>query len=438
MYANHYVQSIRTLNQMSRNFAKMQMHMLRVATGMRINSPKDDPCGWAIGQRMDVEIRGLDQASRNAQQAKSMCKVADGALTSTLEILTTLKEKAIEAANGTATDQDRQNIQKFFDQNIRQIDDNAFVTYNGRYLFDGSNGSRSVETQQAFTNQSLSQETTNATRLTDLARRDGEALGIEDTDTVTVSYIKDGKTYSTSFSAKDKTLEDIFNEANRIEGGAGAVFDTSGMDGSANIGTTYSGKALQTASGENAVTVKAAAAGRDGALSAFTISVQDSGGNIKKSVNTALDAFSETIEGRNASGDNALQIQTGTQANAAIKIALLKMDARTLGLMSKDGSTIDVTSQKSANAAINAIDNAIARVLDQQTTVGAMSTRLDYTVANLTTQSENLTAAYTTLMSADLAREMTELAKSRVLGQAGLAMLAQSNQNASSLLSLLF
>ena len=88
---NGYIRSISILNVMNQNFASMMKHMRRVATGQRINSVADDPSGWAIGTRMGIEIRGLDQANRNAQSSQSMLKVAEGAVSSTIDILRTLR-----------------------------------------------------------------------------------------------------------------------------------------------------------------------------------------------------------------------------------------------------------------------------------------------------------------------------------------------------------
>lgn len=193
MMINNYVLSLGMLNTMNQHAASMAQHMRRISTGLRINSVADDPAGWAIGQRMDVRIRGLDAASRNAQQSKSLLKVAEGGISSTVDILRTLKEKAIEAASDTATTTDRQTIQKLFDQYTDQIDDDALVTYNGKYLLDGSRAGFSQETAQAFTNRQLSTGTTLSTRLTDLKRRDGSTLNIQSDDTVQVSYVKDGK-----------------------------------------------------------------------------------------------------------------------------------------------------------------------------------------------------------------------------------------------------
>ena len=431
---NSYGQSLMILNTLNRNYLSMSRHMRRVSTGLRINSAADDPSGWAIGTRMQIEIRGLDQSSRNAQSSQSMLKVAEGAASSTIDILRTLKEKAIEAANDTCTDTDRKTIQKLFDQYADQIDDNAMVTFNGQYLLDGSRNSAAQLTQQAYTNQELATSTTSATKLTDLARRDGSALNIQADDTVHISYVKDGKTYTTSYAAANTTIGDIFTKANRI---STDVFDISNMDGSSTIGTDSSGHTVTTPDDAGAITVKAKTAGTTGAISGFTISITDKNNQVRKDVNRALDAFTETIQPRNAASDTSFCTQTGTKANQNIKTPLGNLQASSLGLRGSDGSVINVTTREGANAAINVLDNALSRALDQQTTIGAHSSRLDYTISNLTTQSENLTSAMSTIMDADMAKEMTEYTRDNILVQAAQAMLAQSNQNMGWFLSLL-
>ena len=434
MTINNYVMSIGILNTLNKHSASMANHLRHISTGLRIANVADDPAGWAIGQRMDVRIRGLDQANRNAQQAKSLLKVADGGISSTVDILRTLKEKAIEAANDTATTADRQTIQKLFDQYADQIDDNALVTYNGKYLLDGSRQERSRQTQQAFTNEQLGKDTQLGTKLTDLTRRDGSSLNILAGDTVNVSYVKDGKTYSASYAAKDTTVADIFKQMNAI---AGDVFDIAGMSDTAEIGTGAAGQTVKTADGESAISVKAKDAGTAGSISGFTIGISDSQGQMKKTVNSALDAFTETIQAKDARADGSLKMQIGADANNTLNIPLGDMSSRALGLRGRDGSVLDVTTQKGANAAMDVLDKALERALDQETTVGAMSSRLDYTISNLTVQSENLTDAKSTLLDADMAKEMLAYTRESVLMQAAMAMLAQNNKNAGWFLSLL-
>ncbi len=434
MYVNNFVMSTSILNTLNYHQTQASKHLLNISTGLKIRSVADDPSGWAIGQRMDVRIRSLDAANGNAQRMKSLLKVADGGISSTVDILRKLKEKAIEAANDTATDSDRQTIQKLFDQYVDQIDDNAYVDYNGKNLLDSSRQGAAQATQQAYTNRALSTDTTAMTKLTDLARRSGDSLGITDSDTINISYVKEGKTYSASFSAKDATVEDIFTKMNAIDGD---VFDVAGLSTTSVIGTDAYGEEKQTVDGENALTIKAKTAGKDGAIAGFTIGITDSKGQEKKSVNNVFNEFTETIEPRNAASDSSLYAQTSADANRGMKISLGDMRAEALGLRGRDGTVLSVTTKEGANAAMNVLDNALSRALDQQTTVGAMSSRLDYTISNLTVQSENLTDAKSTILDADMAKEMLAYTKENVLMQAAMAMLAQNNQNAAWFLSLL-
>lgn len=434
MFVSNYVSSLSILNVMNKHASAMAKHMSHIATGSRIASVAEDPSGWAIGMRMSVQIRGLDQANRNAQQYKSMLKVADGGVSSTVDILRTLKEKAIEAANDTCTDSDRQTIQKLFNQYADQIDDNALITYNGKYLINGSHNTASKLTNQAYTNSSLSTDTTTDTKLTDLLRRNGDSLNILADDTVNVSYVKDGKTYTTSYKVENTTVKDIFTKANAIDT---AVFDVDNMSDSNEIGVDETGRTVKTVDDKNALTIKAKTAGTDGAVSGFTISITDKNGQVKKNANSSLDAFTEKIQPRNENSGDMLYAQVGTKSNQGIKLGLGDMTSLGLGLRSKDGDVLNVTTRDGANAAISVLDNALNRALDQQTTIGAVSSRMDYTIQNLTTQSENTTAAMSTLMDANLAKEMVEYTKENILLQAAQAMLAQNNKNAAWFLSLL-
>ena len=113
------------------------------------------------------------------------------------------------------------------------------------------------------------------------------------------------------------------------------------------------------------------------------------------------------------------------------------MRSQALGLKGSDGSTLNIGNRENANAAINVLDNALAKVLDQATTIGAVQSRLEYTSSNLTTSSENVTASESTIRDADMAKEMTEYTKNNVLLQAAQSMLSQANQNSSAVLSLL-
>ena len=612
MVVKNNMTAINTLNTLNKNSSALSKSLQKVSSGMKINSAADDASGYAISERMRVQIRSLDQANQNTQNGSSMMKVAEGAVSSTVEILKTLKEKAVNAANDSNTDSDRQTIQKELDQSIDQINDNANVTFNGKYLVDGSKNTLGKATYTALSNQSLKEGTTGETKLTDLAARNGDSLEIHDTDKVTVSYVQGGKTYSTTFNVKDEktgkiaTLQDIFNKAEDIDkdseifandananvmkaegtsdvdiankkstvitkkaavddkltelkktgtaadaraaldeavkglkgaleaynatqidaakdissanlaalaqddyfagletiagtaiysnisgdtgvtnamkavsdamsawngvgyaSGASAAtmkkagsdatggaekaqyaYDTALADYRANggqahlltgnqVGYAASDDAVYTASGQKAITVTANTAGIGGQISGFNISITDSQGNVKKSANAALDAFGETIRAQNKSEDNAISLQVGASANQSIKVGLTDMRAEALGLQGADGTKLNISTQVKANAAINVLDNAIQKALDQQTTIGSVESRLEYTSSNLTTASENVQASESTIRDADMAKEMTNYTKNNVLLQAAQSMLAQANQSSSNVLSLL-
>ena len=613
MVVKNNMSAITTLNTLNKNSSALSKSLQKVSSGMKINSAADDASGYAISERMRVQIRSLDQANQNTQNGNSMMKVAEGAVSSTVDILKTLKEKAINAANDSNTDADRQTIQKELDQSIDQINDNANVTFNGKYLVDGSKNSQGNATYTTLTNQSLSTDTDATTELTKLKARNGDSLEIVDTDSITVSYVQAGKTYSTTFSAKGATVQDIFYNAENIDDSskifadltnesvlksagvsavttaqktmedadkvvygadvataikngtmdyppkftttnadAGNFIDKTGaqvaIDGTAkkaldtladasvataiatynktakageeidvsklkdymtfdyttpanstvtadndaakmealkalaqdpnadkllNLGTTNkaaaaitayntynkdriassnahtavissatvgidaAGDKVDTASGEKGISITANTAGIGGQISGLNISVRDSKGNVKKSANAALDAFGETIRAQNKSADNALTFQVGSNANQSIKVGLTDMRAEALGLKGADGTTLNISTQTKANAAVNVLDNALQKALDQQTTLGSVQSRLEYTSSNLTTSSTNVQSAESTIRDADMAKEMTEYTKNNVLMQAAQSMLAQANQSSSSVLSLL-
>ena len=612
MVVKNNMSAITTLNTLNKNSSALSKSLQKVSSGMKINSAADDASGYAISERMRVQIRSLDQANQNTQNGNSMMKVAEGAVSSTVDILKTLKEKAINAANDSNTDADRQTIQKELDQSIDQINDNANVTFNGKYLVDGSKNSQGEATFTTLTNQSLSTDTDATTDLTKLKARNGDSLEIVDTDSITVSYVQAGKTYSTTFSAKGAKVQDIFNNAENIDdsskifadltnesvlksAGVGAIataqktmedadtavygadvaaaikngtmdyppkfttttadagnfIDKTGtqvaIDGtakkaldtladasvataiatynktakageeidvsklkdymtfdyttpgnstvtanndaakmealkvlaqdpnagklvtqagnkaglaitayntynndriassnahtavvsSATVGIDAAGDKVDTASGEKGISITANTAGIGGQISGLNISVRDSKGNVKKSANAALDAFGETIRAQNKSADNALTFQVGSNANQSIKVGLTDMRAEALGLKGADGTTLNISTQTKANAAVNVLDNALQKALDQQTTLGSVQSRLEYTSSNLTTSSTNVQSAESTIRDADMAKEMTEYTKNNVLMQAAQSMLAQANQSSSSVLSLL-
>lgn len=429
--------ALSTLNILNKNTSALNSSLSKVSSGLKIQSAADDASGYQISERMKVQIRSLDQANQNTENGSSLLSTAAGAVDSTVEILKTLKEKVISAANGTSTDSDLEAIQDEMDQSIDQINDNANVTYNNKLLVDGSLSGKGDATKSAYVNSSLSTDTLGTTALTTLADRNGGNLGIVSTDTVTVSYVSNGTTTTTSFQVGTaSTLDDILTKITGADSSAVATnYDSA-------IGVDSGSNSINTADKSNVVTVSAATAGISSSISGFSIGVTDSSGNEKKTVDNYLDAFSEKITAADeVTQDSALSLQVGTKSNQTIKVSLSDMGAKALGLQGQDSATgdvnLDVSTQENANAAINVLDSALQRALSEQTKIGAAQSRLEYTSTNLTTASENVTDAQSTIADADMAKEMTEYSKNSVLQQAAQAMLAQANQSGSGVLSLL-
>ena len=441
MVIKNNMSAVNTLNILNRNQSALAKSLQKVSSGMKINSAGDDASAYAISERMRVQIRSLEQDNQNTQNGNSMMRTAEGAVSSTVEILKTLKEKAINAANDTNTDSDRRAIQKEIDQMVDQIDDNALVTYNGKYLVDGSHNTVGAATCTTLANSALSTASAWASALTELKSRTDEGLNIQSTDRLTVSYVRQGKTYTTTFSVgSGLQMSQIFAKTawNGTESlvGTDAVRVGSTRESSL-VGKDKAGNSVFTADNKTALSFESAGTGVTYQLSSFTITVMDNLGSIRKIANTALDSFNETVRAEYRSNDNALVLQTGTRANQAIKVSVTDMRAMALGLKGEDGSVLSIQTQERANAAINTIDAALQKALDQQATLGAVQSRLNYTSSNLTISAENVQNSESTIRDADMAKEMTNYTKNNVLLQAAQSMLAQANQNSAAVLSLL-
>ena len=462
----------RTLNEIDRNAKAMAKDLSKVSSGLKIRNAADDASGYAISERMDVQVDSLEQANQNTQNGGAMLKTAEGAMQSTVDALRGLKEKALNAANDTNTDADRATMQKEVDQMIDQIDDNAAANYNGKMLIDGSHNNAITDVATHMTNQNLAENTTPETSLLDLKDRAGNSLGIQETDTITVSYVLNGETHTVTQPMMHKTtklnpdydsMDPSFgpellegNTAYSIEelvglvGGSweedsatretvlnGSLVDLVKSGDPSYIGINGFGEEIHTADETAGITIKSKTAGIKGQLSGLTICIKDSNGNPRRDANKALE-FSTSIFAENASEDNAIKIQMGTKANQTITAGFSDLRSEALGLKTPPPvETLSIATQEDANAAVNVLDNALQKVLDQQTKVGAIQNRLEYTSANLITSSENTLAAKSVITDANMAQQMTSYTKNNILLQASQTMLAQANQSSSSVLSLL-
>ncbi len=442
MVVKNNMSAVNTLNTLNKNQSALGTSLAKVSSGQKINTAKDDASGYAISERMRVMVRALDQATQNTQNGSSMMKVAEGAVNNTVEILKTLKEKAINAATDTNTDTDRATIQKEINQFIDQINDNALATFNGKYLVDGSkSNSVGTATRTILINQSLDSSTAGG-NLVGMKDASGKSLNIVKGDKITVSVVSQGQVITTTITiASNTTLSGVlantkFSQYIDTTTSKGSGFKTDGT-AMGSYFTDTAGNAVTTPNKESAYAIISANAGIDKQISGLSITITDQYGSSKKAANEHLEFNVLQFAADKQDNDNSLKIHVGAQAGQTISIGLADMRAESLGLQASDASVLSVATPAQANAAISAFDYALAKALDQATTIGAIEARLDYTASNLTTSSENVQAAESTIRDADMAKEMTNYTKNNVLLQAAQSMLAQANQNSSAVLSLL-
>lgn len=450
------------LKDVDKNKGKMTKDLERLSSGMAINSAADDPAGLAISEKMRTQIRSFAQDDQNAQNGNSMMKVAEGAVQSTVDILRTMKDKAIDAANDTNTDGDRSTIQKEFSHLVDQLDDNATTQFNGKTLMTGQYNSEVVNlqpgTQPGGTYTVLSNTklgfggqnpVPNNLPLTQLTTNDGRPLNLRDGDRIVISYVKNGRTETNEdnpivISGQRQNIQTLF-------GWAPANTDISlvtptqaapiNVSNGSYVGQDQYNNPVFTVDGGPALSFRAATAGVDGQIAGLTITVLDRYNQPRKDVNTYFNAFQETVRAQDTSPDNSVHFQIGTRSNQAMTVGLTDMTGKALGLRGSastaPGQVINIQTRSMANAAINVLDSALQKALDQQTTLGAVQQKLNMAQANVVTAGENTQSAESTIRDADMAKTAMEYAKDNVLTQAAQSMLAQANQTASGVLSLL-
>ncbi len=451
MRINHNIASLNTYRQLSTNSANGAKSLEKLSSGLRINKAGDDAAGLAISEKMRGQIRGLDQASRNAQDGISLIQTAEGGLSETHSILQRMRELAVQSATDTNTTADRTNIQGEMDQLTQEISRISTDTeFNTKKLLNGEMGKTfAVASSTGFTNDGLqvigSDITTGTYTLT------ATAVG---TDTFTVNT----NTASAALIAADVTAAAGSKYGNYslavTNFGATADLTLTGPDGTV---TTKTGQTLNADNTIGGITFAfgtgTAPITSNGTIAfALTSNALDIDLTGAKTVNAAaitayagetlnVGGFQFTVTtGHGANGNNqvlnvtdsAVKFQIGANANQSTTLSINNMSASALGI-----NALVVTNQSGANTAITTIDNAITTVSSERSKIGAMQNRLEHTIANLGTTSENLTSSESRVRDVDMAKEMMEFTKNNILSQAAQAMLAQANQQPQGVLQLL-
>ena len=368
----------------------------RLSSGYKINRAADDAAGLTISEKMRKQIRGLTQASLNAQDGISAVQTAEGALTEVHDMLQRMNELAVKASNGTMSKDDREYVQNEVDQLVTEIDRVAETTkFNETYLLKGDDTKAAV-TENVF------------------KKFDVSTLNSVISDTSKISESNDFDSMTGKFTLKF----------------------TSGLA----EGGTWNGKRIVADSATPTTEEITLTDAKDAELAALNAAITNS----KQVTGTATNngaAFQMTSAATMkqsytyaAAIDVSLHVGADSTANNRINLSIDSMSASGLHVT---GLKVNGSDATNATAAINTIADAIQKVSTQRSALGAVQNRLEHTINNLDNVVENTTSAESQIRDTDMATEMVKYSNNNILAQAGQAMLAQSNQANQGVLSLL-
>ncbi|UAK16761.1 flagellin [Sporolactobacillus terrae] len=455
MIINHNIAALNTLNNLSKNTAATQKSLEKLSSGLRINRAGDDAAGLAISEKMRGQIRGLDMASKNAQDGTSLIQTAEGALNETHSILQRMRELAVQSSNDTNTASDREEIQKEISQLTSEVDRIADTTeFNTKKLLTGSIGVQTSNGENitklnvgaATKSGTLNFTTADATMATQASATINIATGTTAAADGTLNITANGQTYNVGFSA-GQTFDDIAKNISSTVDGYTATFDqtTSDLaitsdDANADQSISVAEAVANTLDGSDHTTAEAGTGTNASGLTAAGASFAYQGNNVTVTsgdftglqFTLASEGATAAVNGSSITVSGGLTFQIGANEDQNLNLSINAMDSQNLGI-----SQVDVTTQAGANSAISKIDNAIGSVSSERAKLGAYQNRLEHTINNLGTSSENLTAAESRIRDVDMAKEMSNFTKNNILNQAAQAMLAQSNQLPQGVLQLL-
>ncbi|MDR3296578.1 MAG: flagellin [Clostridiales Family XIII bacterium] len=482
MIINHNVPALNTYRSLTINRENTNKSLAKLSSGLRINSAGDDAAGLAISEKMRSQIRGLDQATRNAQDGKSLLQVSEGALNETHSILQRMKELSVQSANDTNTQFDRTEIQKEIEQLKTEVDRISRDTeFNTMKLLNGTKGATATPDKSKNLNIAVVGTGLKDGNYTLQMKTGGGAdvFGAENaqiTATSSSNISLSGKIDATGAGTPgDIGLLAVTNDANGKPNGIGAQYGNYRLDASQNTSGSYDltlhgpdgryqVKSFETGhtavkfdeigivfnfSGTNSVS--------GSGYYSFTLETKSGGGapvlELTRPDSTKVSLTVDGYRGGNlnlgglefqgsiglsTSGvnvrvqDNSLTLHIGANESQTMKVSVLDASTKALGV-----NLVDLTTQKNAETAVTLVDKAINRVSDERSKMGAIMNRLDHTIKNLGVSSENMTASESRIRDVDMAKEIMEFTKSNILSQASQSMLAQANAIPQGILSLL-
>ena len=394
MIINHNMNAMNAHRNMAGATTAQGKAMEKLSSGLRINRAADDAAGLAISEKMRSQIRGLNQASRNAQDGISMIQTAEGALSETQAIGQRMRELAVQSANGTYIDEDRALINQEFLQLKSEIDRIATDTeFNGNKVLNGSlsgkeislDGGRTGITHVAAGTNNISTNFQNDNNESELSKLGEGTFEIKVTvespatnpSNVTVELID-----KANFNDKEYVMDSFTFSTDVTGAGTNESFKLGGVDIELEVTNLQSG------------------------IVKFTNEV--------------------------TKDEDGVILQVGANKNQSIGISIDTMRSRELGL-----GGVSVATAADAQDAIQLIDDAVSRVSAQRADLGATQNRLEHTIASTDNTAENLQASESRIRDVDMAKEMMNLTRLNVLQQASQAMLAQANQAPQNVLSIL-
>ncbi|TPG68887.1 flagellin [Brevibacillus laterosporus] len=398
MRINHNISALNTHRQLGANNGAAGKNLEKLSSGLRINRAGDDAAGLAISEKMRGQIRGLEMATKNAQDGISLIQTAEGALTETHSILQRMRELAVQASSDTNEGVDRQKLQAEVDELSKEIKRISTDTeFNNQKVL---NGDFSDKTFHIGANQGQNIKLT----INDMSNEKLGVAGLKGADSELLDDIivtnKSGEDITISFTtAQDKT-------------GGGVDKTSASVDKDGNITITLKQKPADTTDADAA---------------------KHTAGDITATKQEVFDALKQaglTVSVK-AGGD-----LSGVAKGADAKTSPAAVTA-TKATEIDDTKGVNISTQKSADKAITTINNALNKVSEERSKLGANQNRLEHTINNLGATAENLTAAESRIRDVDMAKEMMDFTKNNILTQAAQAMLAQANQQPQGVLQLL-
>ncbi len=480
----------RNLGQTQNSLAKS---MQRLSSGLRINSAKDDAAGLAISDRMTSQIQGLNQAVRNANDGISLAQTAEGAMQESTNILQRMRELAVQSANDSNTSADRASLQKEVSQLQQELNRISETSqFNNQNLLDGSFTSARF---QVGANKgqfiSVSVGNTRSTNIgnyqikSEVTATTTATAGNFDAQTLAINGNQTTETVSVAADASAKDIADAVNTKSNetgVEAEAETNLKISNLTSAGSISFSLRGTNTS-ASGNDAVTIAAViedptdlsslvSAINDNSGATGITARLDNEGNLIMNSSTGDDIqitnFAYNSEGGTATAsfttldadgvdpkDTAAVDQTissGTDIVARGQVTFHSNTAYTIDVTAggtdlladasnasglEDVASVDIGTQIGAGNALKVIDGAIAYLDSQRADLGAVMNRFESTIANLSNISENVSAARSRILDADIAQETSAMTKQNILQQAGVSILAQANQAPQLALSLL-